>query len=88
MATFESIRNSRRPGDQPRPKVMERMPDPPPPAKGDAFEIDEKKLRSALPVPDSDWWTDVKVLGAIFGVGLFVIALVAMIIWTLIRAFR
>jgi len=72
-----------KPLGQRRPKVMERMPDPPPRM---AFEIDEDKLRSALPPPVSSGWEDFKVLTMILGTLLLVLAWFGFTIWALFTA--
>ena len=78
MTTFESQRASLQLGK--RPKIMERMPDPPKPPPGSAFEIDKGKLRSALPPPISTAGDDFKVLSAIACVGVTVIAALVLVV--------
>jgi hypothetical protein len=51
-----------------------------------AFEIDEKKLRSALPAPTSSTAEDLKWSGAFIGLGALFIALFGFAGWLLIRA--
>lgn len=63
-----------------RPKISERMPDPPTPARGSAFEIDENKFRSAMPPPTSTPADDFKVLSAIGCVGVAVIAALVLVV--------
>lgn len=50
-----------------------------------AFEIDERKLRRALPVPTSSTMDDAKWSAAFLGMGLFWLAWVAVIGWLLVR---
>jgi hypothetical protein len=75
-----------KPLGQRRPKVMERMPDPPPPAKGSAFDVDTDKLRNALPPPVSSAEDDLKVLGMVFGTAFLVLGWAAFTIWALLTA--
>jgi len=72
-----------KPLGQRRPKIMERMPNLPPPK---TFEIDEDKLRSALPPPVSSGWEDFKVLAMILGTLLLVLAWLGFTIWALFTA--
>lgn len=62
-----------------RPKVMERMPDPPPLPY---FEIDENKLNSALPAPESESsaWEDLRMVAFLFvGPLLIVLGLILLV---------
>lgn len=50
-----------------------------------AFEIDERKLRSALPAPTSTYSEDIGVLGRIFGAGGLLIGSVCLLGYYLLR---
>jgi hypothetical protein len=50
------------------------------------FEIDEDKLRTALPPPVSSPAEDLKVLGMVFGSVLFVLGWLGFTIWALFTA--
>lgn len=75
-----------KPLGQRRPKILERMPEPPRPSKGDAFKIDEGKLRSALPPPEdtSPWYEGLKWVGAVLGLILWALIVVGLILWWLL----
>lgn len=51
-----------------------------------AFEVDEKKLRSALPGPTSSTAEDLKWSGAFIGLAAAFIALLGFAGWLLLRA--
>lgn len=74
MTLFETIGKARLPGEPRRPKILERRPDPSPVT---SFEIEEDKLRSALPPPTSSVRDDIWAL-TVFGSGaaLFLIVIV------------
>lgn len=65
-----------KPLGQRRPKVMERMPNPPSPT---SFAIDEAKMRSALPPKTSTLGEDLRVLGAFASIGLISLCVLALI---------
>lgn len=50
------------------------------------FDIDESKFRSAMPVPTSSRGEDLQWSGAVFGILIGFIALVAFVGWLLLRA--
>lgn len=62
------------------------MPDPPPPAKGSAFEIDERKFRSAMPPPASSAGEDFKMVAMVLGTAIFVVAWLIFTVWSLFTA--
>ena len=51
-----------------------------------AWDIDEKKLASALPPPTSSTSDDIKWSSAVFGLGLFWLAVIAFIIVSVLHA--
>lgn len=51
------------------------------------FEIDEAKLQSALPPPESTYTEDAKWGFAFFGLAIGFIALALFALWLLLRAF-
>jgi hypothetical protein len=66
-----------------RPKIMERRPDPP----QTSFDIDEEKLRRALPAPVSSTAEDLKWSGAFIGIIVGFIAFVLFGVYLLLRVF-
>lgn len=66
-----------KPLGQRRPKIMEQRPNPPPPT---SFEIDERKLRAALPPVESSAADDARVLGSIACVVLMVLGVLVCLV--------
>lgn len=67
---------------RPRPKIMERRPDPPPLT---TFAVDEGKLRSVLPPPESFGLMDLRMVLWIFGAIGLLFASVVLLAFALLR---